>query len=72
MKTCQPCGAACADDAPHCSACGEASFVEPPAAPVEPPRDDPAPEGEPAPEEPADATAAAPTASRRRRANPTP
>ena len=51
MKTCQPCGAECADDAPHCSACGEASFA------VSVPEAPPAPEQVPlpidAPEEPA-------------------
>lgn len=56
MKTCQCCGAQCAPEAPHCPACGEASFAVADA----PPRVL-APEVPKAPEEPAPVDGEAPT-----------
>lgn len=66
MKTCQCCGAQCAPGAPHCPACGEASFAvvdaPPPALAPEVPEahEEPAPVDGEAPTDPAPSGDAAP------------
>ncbi len=66
MKTCQVCSAVALDDAPHCAACGEASWTFATAIEAAP---------EESPDAPVDATASAdaptPTAPRRNKRGPT-